>query len=288
MKAVGVDLGGHNITAALVEGGRIIRRLSAPTSVREPETVLAAIAGMIKTLAAGAFCPAGIGIPGMLDAAREKVLMLPNFPGWDGLPVKNILEAETGLPVRIENDANCHAAGEGWGGAAAGISDFILFALGTGVGGGIVIGGKVLKGFHGMAGEPGHMVLGTDEPCGCGSRGHLEAISGADALERQARARGLSPDLKHLWTRRNCPEAAPLWNKALDCIARGTASAVHLLDPQAVIFSGGLSRGVGFLETLRPLVTDYLAPPFRKTLDLRLGALGDDAPVIGAAALALE
>lgn len=288
MRAVGVDLGGHNITAALVENGSIVNRLAAPTAGREPQTVLAKISEMVKALCGGEHYPVGVGIPGMLDAPREKTLMLPNFPGWDGLPLKDMLVSKTGLPVAIENDANCHALGEGWSGAAAGMSDFILFTLGTGIGGGIVTGGKLLRGFHGMAGEPGHMPVGSDELCGCGSRGHMEAISGADALERQARARGLPTDLEYLWTLRNDPETAPLWDKALDHLARGTTSAIHLLDPQAVIFGGGLSRGENFLETLKPLVAAYLAPPFRKTLDLRLSALGDDAPVIGAAALTLE
>lgn len=288
MKAVGVDLGGHNITAALVEKGRPLARLSTPTAGRDPDAVLGQITAMIEKVAPGANLPVGVGIPGMLDAGREKTLLLPNFPGWEGLPVRAMLSARTGLPVRIENDANCHALGEGWAGAAAGMSDFVLFALGTGVGGAVVTGGRLLKGSHGMAGEPGHMVLGGDEPCGCGARGHLEAVSGADALERQARARGLPPDIKLLWTRRNDPDAASLWNKALDFIARGVASAIHLLDPEAVIFAGGLSRGEGFLGALTPMVKNYLAPPFRKTLDLRLGVLGNDAPVIGAAALALE
>jgi glucokinase len=185
----------------------------------------------------------------------------------------------------MENDANCHALGEGWGGAAVGMDDFLLLALGTGIGGAIVTGGRILKGFHGMAGEPGHLVVGSGEPCGCGSHGHLEGISGADALERQARAMGLQPDLKYLWTRRTDPAVAPLWDRGLDHLAKGIASAVHLLDPQAVILGGGLSRGENFLAVLRPRVLDYLAAPFRKTLDLRLSLLGNDAATIGAAAL---
>ena len=288
MKAIGVDLGGHSITAALVENGLILSRLSTPTGDRRPESVVAKISGMIKKLGAGIRYPVGAGIPGVLDAAREKTLIMPNFPGWEDMPLKAILSDGADLPVIIENDANCHALGEGWIGAAAGLSDFILMALGTGIGGGMVIGGRLVKGFHGMAGEPGHMAMGSEELCGCGSRGHLEAISGADALERQAMARGLPADLKYLWTRIEDPDVFPLWDRALDCLARAIASAIHLIDPQAVILGGGLSRGKGFLQRLTPRVTACLAPPFRSTLDLKLSTLGDDAPVIGAAALALK
>ena len=285
MRAVGVDLGGHKIAAALVEDGHILRRISEPTSGREPDGILSQIAVMAKSLGACADCPVGVGIPGVLDAARETALLLPNFSGWNGLPLRKMLSSKIGLPVAMENDANCHALGEGWGGAAVGMDDFLLLALGTGIGGAIVIGGRILKGFHGMAGEPGHLVVGSGEPYGCGSHGHLEGISGADALERQAAAMGLQPDLKYLWTRRTDPAVAPLWDRGLDHLAKGIASAVHLLDPQAVILGGGLSRGEDFLAVLRPRVLDYLAAPFRKTLDLRLSLLGNDAATIGAAAL---
>ena len=285
MAAIGVDLGGHKIAAALVEDGRIVERISEPTSGREPDAILGQIAAMVKRLGACDERPVGVGIPGVLDAAREIALLLPNFTGWNGLPLRKMLSSRIGLPAALENDANCYALGEGWGGAARGMTDFILLTLGTGIGGGIVVGGRILKGFHGMAGEPGHLVVGSGEPCGCSSHGHLEGISGADALERTAKSMGLQPDLKYLWTRRTDPAVAPLWDRALDHLAKGIASAIHLFDPQAVILGGGMSRGEGFIDVLKPRVLDYLALPFRKTLDLRPSQLGNDAPTIGAAAL---
>lgn len=289
MITAGVDLGGHRITAALVEKGRSLSRISEATSAREPDKVLAQIASMVKSLGAGTGTPVGVGIPGILDYKRETALSLPNFRGWDGLPVRKKLASLLNSPVVLENDANCYALGEGApGGAAAELDHYLLFTLGTGVGGAVVLGGRLLRGAHGMAGEPGHMVVGEGEPCGCGSHGHLEAITGADALERRAAVLGLQPDMKYLWTRRRDPAVAPLWDRALEHLAKGIASAVHLLDPRAVVLGGGLSRGEGFLEALRPRVVEYLAPPFRKILDLRLSRLGDDAPVIGAAMMAME
>ncbi len=287
MRAIGVDLGGHNIVAALVEDGHILERISEPTSGREPRMAIEQIASMAKKLGSDAKLPVGVGIPGVLDKDREVTLLLPNFTGWDGLPVRSTLSTILGRPVKIENDANCYALGEGWDGAARGMTDYVLLTLGTGIGGGIVISGKILKGFHGMAAEPGHIVTGTTEPCGCTSHGHMEAVGGADALERQAKDMGLEPDLKGLWVRRHEEAISPLWTRWLDHLGRGIASIIQLLDPQAIILGGGLSQGEGFIDALRPNVISYLAPPYRGYLDLRTSTLGPDAPVIGAAALAL-
>ncbi|MFA7620464.1 MAG: ROK family protein [Aminobacteriaceae bacterium] len=287
MRAIGVDLGGHNIAAALVEDGHILERISEPTSGREPRMAIEQIASMAEKLGSDAKLPVGVGIPGVLDKEREVTLLLPNFTGWNGLPVRSTLSTILGRPVKIENDANCYALGEGWGGAARGMTDYVLLTLGTGIGGGIVISGEILKGFHGMAAEPGHIVTGTTEPCGCTSRGHMEAVSGADALERQAKGMGLEPDLKRLWIRRHEETVSPLWTRWLDHLGRGIASIIQLLDPQAVILGGGLSQGEGLIDALRPNVISYLAPPYREYLDLRTSTLGSDAPIIGAAALAL-
>ncbi len=287
MKSLGVDLGGHTIVAALVEDGVIVGRSGEATAGRDPGLVIPQIAAMVERLGADSTLPVGIGIPGMLDRDRERAILMPNFAGWNGIPLRTLLATAVRRPVFLENDANCYAIGEGGrGGAAEGIEDYILLTLGTGIGGGIISGGRIFRGFHGMAGEAGHMAVGGTELCGCSSRGHAEAIAGADAVERKARSMGLPADLKSLWKLRKDPGAAPLWEDVLDTIARTVASAVHLLDPQAVILGGGVARGEGLLQALAPRVSDYLAPPFRERLDLRLGTLGSDGAVLGAAVVA--
>ena len=148
----------------------------------------------------------------------------------------------------------------------------------------------MLTGAHGIAGEVGHMVLGHDEPCGPGCRGmgHFEALCGADALERKAREMGLdNPILKDLWLMRDNPAVASLWDFALDHIARGIATLVHVLDPQVVVVGGGLRKGAGFMELLKNRIPRYLGEPFRQTLNLRSSTLDTDAPLFGAAASAL-
>jgi glucokinase len=202
-----------------------------------------------------------------------------------------MFEDAIGGCVAIENDANAYALGEGIAGAAKGMTDYIVLTLGTGIGGGVVAAGRLLTGAHGMAGELGHMVLGHDEPCGpsCRGLGHLEALCGADALERKAREMGLgkAPVLKDLWPMRDNPAVAPLWDAALSDIARGIATLIHVFDPQAVIVGGGLRKGAGFMDLLKNRIFRYLGEPFKQTMNLCSSTLDTDAPILGAAFSAL-
>ncbi|MDR3231183.1 MAG: ROK family protein [Synergistaceae bacterium] len=291
MNAIGVDLGGHKVVAGLVDGDVIRDRLEESTEgSRKPGPVIAQIARMVRALGAGPEVPTGVCVPGGIDAARENALMITNFMGWNGLPVRRMLAEAIGGCTVIENDANAYALGEGLAGAAKGVDDYVVLTLGTGIGGGVVSGGRLLTGAHGMGGELGHIVLGQEEPCGpgCGGLGHFEALCGADALERRAGAMGLGsrPDLRDLWTRREDPAVAPLWDFALSAIARGIASLIHVFDPELVVIGGGLSRGADFMELLEARVPRYLGGAFRKTLSIRLSLLDTDAPIFGAAGLA--
>ncbi|GHS98784.1 ROK family protein [Synergistales bacterium] len=289
MKAIGVDLGGHKIAVGLVEDGRITARTEERTEpTREPEPVVAQIVRMAKAFGAGA--PMGVCIPGGLDATRERALMISNFAGWNGLPIRRMFESVLGAPVVVENDANAYALGERLAGVARGMSDYIVITLGTGIGGGIVSGGRLLTGAHGMAGEVGHIVLGSDEPCGpgCGGLGHFEAMCGADALEKRALKIGCSDadiSLKDLWARREEEKISPLWDFALETISRGIASLVHVFDPEAVIIGGGMRNGEGFMENLGERVPKYLGLPFREGFRLLSSSLGTDAPIFGGAAV---
>ena len=291
--SVGVDLGGHNIKAGLVEDGVILQRVEEKTVSRYHEPVVEQIGKIAKKLGANKSIPVGVGIPGGLDAAREKALMITNFINWNGLPLRSMIEEASGAPAKIENDANAYALGEGCKGAAEGLSDYVVFTLGTGIGGGIITGGKVLSGSHGLAAELGHIVIGNDEKCGggCGGKGHLETFCAADGLERAATEKNLYskggiPDMKELWERRNEKDIADFWDTMLNNLAKGVATIIHVLDPQAIIFGGGLSQGEGFISSLRPRIIPYLGIPYRELIDLRLSLHGNDAAIIGAAVCA--
>jgi glucokinase len=300
VKAIGVDLGGHKVVAGLVAGGAIEAKLEERTEpTRKPGPVVAQIARMARMLSEGEDrekIPVGVCIPGGLDAARENAVMITNFAGWNGLPIRRMLEDAIGGCVAIENDANAYALGEGFAdsGAAKGVDDYVMVTLGTGIGGGVVMGGRLLTGAHGMAGELGHMVLGRDEPCGPGCRGlgHFEALCGADALERKAAEMGLMSagegSLKDLWLRRGEPNAAAFWDTVLENLARGIASLVHIFDPELVIVGGGLRKGEKFMELLEERVPKYLGEPFRPTLKILPSLLDTDAPIFGGAACALN
>ena len=287
MRSIGIDLGGHFIKGALVVDGAVTRRDKVPTPQgRSPESVVMAISSMAESLDPGnTALRLGVGFPGMLDPGREKVLQAPNFPMLENYPFRSRVSRACGRDVYLENDASCAALGEWNAGAAKGLTDFVMFTLGTGIGGGIISGGRLIRGSHGKAGELGHLAVGDKTTCGCGAIGHAEAVFGADALKRSFAKAKIKGDLPDLWKRRDEPDIAAVWDRALDVLARLVASVVHVLDPQAVILGGGLSRNPGFVETLEPLVISYTAPPFRNTLDIRLSALGDNAALIGAAGL---
>ena len=286
--AIGVDLGGHSISAGIVSDGTIQDKIEESTASRAIEKTVAQVAAMVRRLEAGSKCPVGVGLPGVLDKTRSSILGIANFDCPPEFPFKKHLEDSLERKVAIENDANCYTLGEGWGGAAKGLSDYVVLTLGTGIGGGIVVGGRLLLGAHGMAGEPGHMPVDKAPLCteSCGGKGHVESFFSADSIERRAARLGLDGDVKKLWKRRGESGFDELWDEPLDILARGTAGVVSLLDPQAVVFGGGLSKGEGFVATLRPRIESYLCRPYRATLDLRPSILGSDAPLIGAAALA--
>lgn len=290
--AVGIDLGGHNVKGGLVKNGKVIRKIEEKTVSRLHKPVIEQIARMGAELGAGGSVPLGVGIPGSLDTQRERAVMLSNFEGWNGLPVRKMIEDAAGACAAIENDANVYALGEGWSGAAKGLENFITLTLGTGIGGGIVVNGSLLLGAHGIAGEPGHIAISDgDAPCGpgCGGKGHLEAYCAADALERRARAMGLGEAaLKELWQRRGERRADEFWNSMLNDLGRGVATLVYLFDPEAIILGGGLSRGTGFIDELKTATAPYLGTQYRRFLDLRLSELGDSAPIVGAAACAVK
>lgn len=303
MKRIGIDLGGHTISAGPVdfsnERPRIISARTVPTpEKRDLLSVTRALEELILPWTTpGVECSVGIGIPGFADKERRRILRLTNFSGCDGIYLGETISAdlrELGVKVviRLENDANCAALGEGAAGAARGMSDYVVLTLGTGIGAGIVTNGRLLSGAHGMAAECGHMAVSGDPAlsgCGCGGRGHLEESASADWLERRAGLLGLPPVFREIWERRRTDKnAADLLAPALEALARGISSLAVTLDPEAVILSGGMSLAAGLADELRERIEKYLPRPFRPVFILKNSELGGEAAVIGAASLGQE
>jgi glucokinase len=261
---IGIDLGGHTLIVALVSeaSGGIPPRIEKRESNETPEgrrvaDIMNAMAESVSRLTSGVnISSIGLAIPGMLDSDRRHSRRLPNFPvEWDDLDIPfalgHALEPRLASSrINIENDANCYALGERSAGEAVGATDFVVFTMGTGIGCGIVTGGMLLTGAHGMAGEGGHLVVLGNASCGCGGMGHSETIAAADGTSARAAAKGLPSDFGKLWALRGNPDADEVIDTTLDAMARTIASACHMLDPKMVIIGGGMSRAEGIRQAL--------------------------------------
>lgn len=296
MKHIGIDLGGHTISAALVSFDGEPRLLSSATIKTPAGRDLVSVVGKLEDLALMWAAPGddisvGIAVPGFVDKEREKIVKLTNFTGCDGAALASMMAANLrarriSVRAAMENDANCAALGEGIAGCARGLSDYIVLTLGTGIGGGVITDGRLLRGAHGMGGECGHIAVGSEgSPCRCGGTSHLEGCASADWIERRAAEAGLPGDFRELWQLREEASVMAILSPALDAIARGIASLYAIFDPQAVILSGGMSRAEGLDAEVAVRLPKYLSAPFAPYAEIKISESGGEAALIGAASL---
>jgi glucokinase len=287
---VGVDLGGTAIKAGAISvDGQIVERCSIPAELaRGPEDLADRIAGLARELNFKE--TVGIGVPGLLDRDAGRVIMSANLHQIDGFglvdAVADRLEISSSK-VALENDANVAALGEAWAGAGREEADFLLVTLGTGVGGGVVLGGEIQTGAGGLAGEVGHICVTPEGPlCGCGSYGCLETLASATAASRRARERGLPDDLAQLSAeaRGGDLKAQELLHDVGRDLGRGLAAATVLLDLRVYVIGGGFGAA---LELLRPGIVAGLEERAygRSAKDYKIlsAELGADAGWVGAA-----
>jgi glucokinase len=192
--SIGVDLGGTNLRVAAIDAvGKVLHRVGVPANYDDgPDHVIDQIVTIVQQIrtefGTELLRGVGIGVPGYIDMKAGVIIGSANLPGFEGLPVRDRIQKHLSTPIIIENDANAAAVGEMWMGAGRNFKDLILLTLGTGIGGGIVIDGRVLHGSQGMAGEFGHMtVFPEGNPCGCGNYGCLEKHASATAIEAMGR-----------------------------------------------------------------------------------------------------
>ena len=189
-----MDLGGTNLrVAAFRPGGEMLEKFGAPTNIGAGrDALIEAIASGIRSMtdrhAGEGLLGIGIGVPGFILLEEGIITKSPNLPGLENFPIRDVLQERLGCPVILENDANAAALGEKWMGAGRKVDELVLLTLGTGIGGGIISGGKVLHGYLGMAGELGHITVEPYDgaPCGCGNFGCMEAHASATAIVRMA------------------------------------------------------------------------------------------------------
>ena len=280
-----VDLGGTNFRLAWVNRqGEIAHR----ATYKSPPSPALFYQELHSALAQGPPVAAlGLGLAGPVSQGR--FLSPANLP-WGVVPVEQDLTRLVGLPLALGNDATLAAWGEACFGAGKGISDFVMLTLGTGIGGGAVLGGRLFAGSRGLAMEVGHLALGPeDAPCGCGLKGHWEASCSGTGLARQAHALGVeAATAKELF---DLAATTPLVQELIAAnarlLGRGLAGLVHLFDPALLVFGGSLAHQEAlYLAPALAEMETQLLPAFQGQVQAAQAQLGDDAGLLGAAALA--
>lgn len=312
---VGVDLGGTTINTGVVpwDGSRVLGRHTGPTHAEKgPKHVVDRIIGMIResmrdaAREAGADADAivgiGVGSPGPLDRATGTVIETPNL-GWRNFPLRDLVANAIGLPAELDNDANAATIGEWWVGAGRNVESVVGVTLGTGIGGGIVLGGKLFHGASDVAGEVGHMSIdSTGRKCKCGNYGCLEAYASGPAIAARAiegletGEQSILPDLVDGELSRITAEtvyeavvagdayAQEVMRDTAKFLGSGLANLINILNPEMIVISGGVTRaGERLLEPLRNEVRRRAFRPAFEKCRIVTSELGSMAGVIGAA-----
>ncbi len=314
---LGVDIGGTNLVVAAVPyaGGEIGAIRSMPTRPdRGADASVEDIGSMARAVVAeasperglGDFVGVGIGCPGPLDLDLGTIVSTPNL-GWDGYPIRDRVTEVVGLPASLDNDANCATYGEWWQGAARGLTSVVGVTLGTGIGGGLITEGLLVRGASGSAGEIGHMTIQMDgRRCGCGNLGCLEAYASGPNIAARARegleggAESLLPEMVggdvtaitaatvHEALTREDRFAGEVMRDTARYLGVGIANLVNLLNPEMVVVVGGVTRANRHLfDPLREEVRTRAFPSAVDACQIVPGALPETAGVIGAAGVFL-
>ncbi|HOK90898.1 MAG TPA: ROK family glucokinase [Candidatus Hydrogenedentes bacterium] len=311
---IGVDLGGTNVKTALVtEDRKLLAKDSRPTRAEEgPEAVMDVMAEAARDLLGRTglrvsdVLAAGFGAPGPMNWQTGVVYSPPNLPGWKDVPLADEMARRLGVPCFVDNDANVACYGEFWMGAGRGHESIVVFTLGTGVGGGIVVFGRLLRGIDGTAAELGHLKVHRDgRLCGCGSRGCLEAYASVTGMVRTAREgwdtattalktmTGGDPDRldgRLIYEAAAAGDAYARWvfEETATWLGLGCASMVNALNPERIVLCGGMiAAGDLLFDTVRRVTrANAFEVPGNRCIIVPAG-LGEDAGVIGCAGCAL-
>ena len=312
MIRIGVDVGGTGIQIGVVNKEyKIIQEGSIPTRTDLPfEEQLRQIADcIVDTVRESGFSvndieSVGIGIPGIASAKTGEIIKCTNM-GWFHMPFRDVFKRYLDKPVHIDNDANVAALAESVAGVSAGTSSSVFITIGTGIGSGIIINGRIWSGAHHIGGELGHVIFDLGGvPCTCGNHGCLERYCSATALIRMAREAvsdhpdsliirsvNMEPDRIEAKTvfdaaRAGDPLAVSVYKQFIDNLAQAIGSVVNLLDPEVIVLGGGVSKAGSFLlDPLTEEYTKYVLFNDQPLPPLKLAVLGSEAGIIGAAML---
>jgi glucokinase len=311
-----IDIGGTKIAMALVNGrGDIIARKTRPTlASRGPEAVIENLSSGIEDfLSESEIRPEGLNaismaVAGVIDMKRGLITVSPNLPGWNNIPLRKIIYDKFKITTFLLNDADAAALGEYFYGAGQGLNTIIVLTLGTGIGGGIIINGKLYFGHSVSAAEIGHMVIDTNGPkCACGNRGCLEALASGTAVAREAISRirrggqsslveiaggkpeNITAEMVHRAAKEGDSLACEVIDRAAYYLGIGVVNLLNIFNPEMVIFGGSMAQmGDLLLQPVRQIISEKAYPHMVKSTSIVQARLGNDAGILGAAVYAME
>lgn len=294
--ALGVDVGGSYVKMCLVRGEEVLARRAFPRPDLSPKDTAAYIAKQAEEISPGIISEAKLGVAVAGAISRHEGGLkahCPNIRGWWGVDLRELFEPlGFGDGLQALNDANAHAYAEWRVGSAVGTRNFVMIALGTGVGGAIFLEGKLYEGSHGMAGEIGHMKVSPRGPrCNCGKRGCLESFFSSYSIPRELERAGVRVEsMKDAFERARADrKILSFIDKASAKMAQIIINVVHLFDPEMVVLGGGVAKS---RELLLPLLRKHIErmvfEPFRESFEIRFSSLDEYAGALGAALFALD
>jgi len=309
--AVGVDVGGTRIAVGLVERkGRVVKDAKRLTPKTGPFAVVDTIIDLVEEVSVGAhqseIAGIGIGLPAQVDFTRQSIEFCTNLP-LAGVDMRSLVMSRSKTDVTIDNDGNMAALGESRYGAAKGARDFLMITVGTGIGGGIFLNGELYRGSRGLGGEVGHVVVQMDgDPCPCGGKGHLESYVSRPAIAARGRkaaekpsgrkireaaggsAEAITAESVLMAARSGDSVAREILLECGDTLGRAFVGFVNVLNPKLIVVGGGIGEAADFMVERAESVMEAEALAGRRDVSVVQAVLGNDAGILGAAALAFD
>ncbi|MBP2018400.1 glucokinase [Symbiobacterium terraclitae] len=312
---LGIDIGGTKLAVGVVtRDGRVVAQERIPTQANQgPDMVIARVQELCRTVVRKAgitweqVLACGVGCGGPLDIKRGRVMNPPNLPGWLDVPLVQTLEEAFGRPVYLDNDANAAALGEHRFGAGRGVRNMVYLTISTGIGGGLIFGGRLYSGENGNAGEIGHMSLNVNgRPCNCGGRGCLEAYASGTSIAARAREAVEAGESSLLTDLAGSPDAISgetvkeallrgdalarrIWDETMEILGAGLANVINIFNPQRIVLGGGITNyGDLLFVPVRRIALARAMRPLASAVEIVPAELGNDVGILGAAAVVLE
>ncbi len=285
---IGVDVGGTKINTVLIDKkGKLIEKLKVKTKKRKQE-IIGQILDSINFVSFNRkIIGIGIGVPGILNKKRTRILNLPNLQAWKNTKLKEIIQRKTGKKVMLENDSNCMILGENIFGYAKNVKDSVCLTIGTGIGGGIIINNKLYSG-RSNAAEFGHISVSDKYKCSCGNKGCLEEYVSVRGIKRTAKRLGIDENILEIqeMAKSGNKKARKVYEITGKYLGIGLSNIIKVLDPDLILIGGGISNSGNFL--LKPAIKEMQKRTFFKTCPVKIVKLKDNAGAIGAACLFLS